>query len=188
MWCVVLVRPLGRFQSVAGVGTSETHSGLGKLSTVNSDELTFRQVTLSDLPVIVEMLADDPLGAAREQLSHPLPNAYVSAFAAIDADPNNELTVACVAGRVVAVLQLTFIPYLTYQGGWRGLIEGVRVVQDYRSQGVGRQLIQWAIERAKARGCRMVQLTTDKTRPEALRFYERLGFQATHEGMKLLLP
>lgn len=155
---------------------------------MNFDELNFRQVILDDLPVIVELLADDPVGAERERFSHPLPDAYVSAFVAIDADPNNELTVACVSGRVVGVLQLTFIPYLTYKGSWRGLIEGVRVAQEYRSQGIGRQLIKWAIERAKARGCRMVQLTTDKARPDALRFYEQLGFQATHEGMKLHLP
>jgi len=155
---------------------------------VNFDELTFRQGTLDDLPVIVELLADDPVGAEREQFSRPLPDVYISAFVAIDADPNNELTVACVSGRVVGVLQLTFIPYLTYKGSCRGLIEGVRVAQEYRSQGIGRQLIKWAIERAKSRGCLIVQLTTDKARPDALRFYERLGFQATHEGMKLRLP
>ncbi len=85
-------------------------------------------------------------------------------------------------------MQLTFIPYLTHKGSWRGLIEGVRVAQEYCSQGIGRQLINWAIGRAKARGCRVVQLTTDKARPYALRFYERLGFRATHEGMKLYLP
>lgn len=151
------------------------------------DELTFRQATLTDLPVIVEMLANDPLGASREQFSHPLSEAYVSAFTAIDTDPNNELTVACVSGKVVGVLQLTFIPYLTYKGSWRGLIEGVRVAQDYRSQGVGHRLFEWAIERANARNCRILQLTTDKARPEAQHFYERLGFRATHEGMKLHL-
>jgi len=167
--------------------TSET-SDLGKLSAVNPDELTFGQATLIDLPVIVEMLANDPLGASQEQFSDPLSEAYVSAFTAIDDDPNNELAVACLSGKVVGVLQLTFIPYLTYKGTWRGLIEGVRVVQDYHSQGVGHRLLEWAIERAKARNCRILQLTTDKARPEALRFYEWLGFRATHEGMKLHLP
>lgn len=155
---------------------------------MNPAELTFRQTTLSDLPVIVEMLADDPLGTQRETFAHPLPDAYTSAFATIDADPNNELIVACVSGEVVGALQLTFIPYLTHKGNWRGLIEGVRVAQDDRSRGVGHQLLEWAVERAKARGCRMVQLTTDKARPDGLRFYERLGFRATHEGMKLHLP
>lgn len=100
---------------------------------MNFDELNFRQATLDDLPVIVELLANDPVGAEREQFSHPLPGAYVSAFRAIDADPNNELTVACVSGKVAGVVQLTFIPYLTHKGSWRGLIEGVRVAQEYRS-------------------------------------------------------
>ena len=155
---------------------------------MDPNELTFRQATLIDLPIIVEMLANDPLGASREQFSDPLSEAYISAFSAIDTDPNNELTVACLSGKVVGVLQLTFIPYLTYKGSWRGLIEGVRVAQDYRSQGVGDRLFEWAIERSKACGCRILQLTTDKARPDALRFYERLGFRATHEGMKLHLP
>lgn len=155
---------------------------------MKADKLTFRQAALGDLPAIVKMLADDPLGAEREQFSQPLPDAYIAALEAIDADPSNELIVACASGVVVGVLQLTFIPYLTYKGSWRGLIEGVRVAQPYRSQGVGGQLFDWAIERAKARGCRTVQLTTNKARPDALRFYERLGFRATHEGMKLHLP
>jgi GNAT superfamily N-acetyltransferase len=85
------------------------------------------------------------------------------------------------------MLQLTFIPYLTHQGSWRALIEGVRVHKDYRSHGIGKALFSWAIERARQRNCRMVQLTTDKARPEALRFYQQLGFQASHEGMKLHL-
>ena len=88
---------------------------------------------------------------------------------------------------VVGVLQLTFIRYITYQGGWRALIEGVRVASDFRSGGVGRQLFVWAIERARERGCHMIQLTSDKTRPDAIRFYEKLGFVASHEGMKLHL-
>ena len=90
-------------------------------------------------------------------------------------------------GRVIGVLQLTFIPYLTYQGSWRALIEGVRVASDRRSGGIGRQLIEWCIARAVARGCRMVQLTSDKSRADAIRFYERLGFVASHEGLKLHL-
>ena len=90
-------------------------------------------------------------------------------------------------GRLVGVLQLTFIPYLTYMGGWRALIEGVRVSSDARSLGIGRQLIEWAIDRARERNCHLVQLTTDKSRPDALRFYEKLGFKASHEGMKLHL-
>ncbi|MEZ4660254.1 MAG: GNAT family N-acetyltransferase [Caldilineaceae bacterium] len=152
-----------------------------------ASELLFRQATADDLPAIVAMLADDALGAAREDSSLPLAAGYLSAFAAIDADPNNELIVACLGETIVGVLQLTFIPYLTYKGSWRALIEGVRVAKSYRSQGVGKRLFVWAIERAKERNCRIVQLTTDKARVDAKRFYENLGFQATHEEMKLHL-
>ena len=136
------------------------------------------------------MLADDPLGAKRERFETPLPESYLHAFAEIDADANNELVVACLggdAGAVVGVLQLTFIPYLTHQGSRRALIEGVRVASSQRSAGFGTQLFEWAIARARERGCRMVQLTTDKSRPDAKRFYEALGFVASHEGMKLAL-
>lgn len=133
------------------------------------------------------MLADDPLGAKREQFSAPLPEGYWRAFAAIEGDENNELVVACIADEVIGVLQLTLIPSLTYQGGWRALIEGVRVDARFRQQGIGKALFEWAIIRARERGCLMVQLTTDKARPEAKRFYEALGFVASHEGMKLHL-
>ena len=154
-----------------------------------SEELTptFRRATRSDVPDIVRMLADDPLGSKREAYESPLPESYYSAFEAIDDDPNNELVVACVGSRVIGVLQLTFIPYLTYRGSWRALIEGVRVDGSVRSRGIGQQLFEWAIERARQRGCHMVQLTSDKARPDAIRFYERLGFVASHEGLKLRL-
>ena len=133
------------------------------------------------------MLADDPLGAKREAYGSPLPQRYYDAFDAIGRDANNELVVAVLDTRVVGVMQLTFIPYLTYRGGWRALIEGVRIDASVRSGGAGRRMIEWAIDRAKARGCHMVQLTSDKTRPDAIRFYESLGFVASHEGMKLHL-
>ena len=149
--------------------------------------LSFRRARATDVPDIVRMLADDPLGATRDRNVTPLPESYARAFLAIDGDPNNEHVVADQDGRVIGVLQLTFIPYLTYQGGWRALIEGVRVDARARSQGLGRVLFEWAIARARERGCRLVQLTTDKTRPDAKRFYEGLGFVASHEGMKLLL-
>lgn len=112
---------------------------------------------------------------------------YYTAFEAIDRDPNNELVVATLDGRTVGVLQLTFIPYLTYRGRWRALIEGVRVDSSVRSSGIGRMLFEWAIERARQRGCRIVQLTSDKMRPDAIRFYQSLGFVASHEGFKLYL-
>jgi GNAT superfamily N-acetyltransferase len=148
---------------------------------------SFRIATAADLPAIVKLLANDPLGALRERNTVPLPASYASAFAAIERDPNQELWVACADAAVVGVLQVTFIPYLTYQGGWRALIEGVRVAAEMRSRGLGRTLFEWAIGRARARGCHMVQLTSDKSRPDAIRFYRSLGFVASHEGMKLML-
>ena len=150
-------------------------------------EPTLRRATAQDLPAIVRLLADDPLGAKREHYRLPLPASYLAAFAAIDRDPNQELCVACLDESVVGVLQLTFIPYLTYRGGWRALIEGVRVDAANRSSGLGKAMVEHAIRRARERRCHLVQLTTDKTRPEAKRFYEALGFVATHEGMKLHL-
>jgi GNAT superfamily N-acetyltransferase len=133
------------------------------------------------------MLADDALGARRERYELPLPPAYERAFQAIQADPAQELVVVELSGAVVGMLQLTFIPYLTHQGSWRALIEGVRIDSRHRASGLGRQMMGWAIARARARNCRMVQLTTDKARPDARRFYESLGFTASHEGMKLSL-
>ena len=149
--------------------------------------LIFRQATSADLPHLVRMLADDPLGATRERFEDPLPRAYHDAFAAIDSDPANELVVADREGVVVGFLQLTIIPDLTYMGRSRALIEGVRVAADTRGNGVGQALVEWAVDRAREHKCHLVQLTTDKTRGAALRFYERLGFKPTHEGMKLRL-
>jgi GNAT superfamily N-acetyltransferase len=152
-----------------------------------ADALTFRRALRNDVAEIVGLLADDPLGAQRERFTTPLPAPYFEAFAAIDGDPNNELVVAEMTGQIVAALQMTFIPYLTYQGGWRALIEGVRVAAHWRSSGVGKQLFTWAIERARQRGCHLVQLTSDKARADAIRFYESFGFVASHEGFKLHL-
>lgn len=150
--------------------------------------LTFRRAIRDDLPAIVALLANDPLGAQRENHVLPLPQSYEDAFAAIDRDPNNELVVVDTPEhRVAGVLQLTRIPHITYQGGWRAQIEGVRVASALRSSGIGRQLFLWAIERAREAGCHLVQLTSDKARPDAIRFYEGLGFKASHEGMKLHL-
>lgn len=156
---------------------------------VGGDSMTlqFREVTPNDLSVLVALLADDPLGATREDASMPINERYQQAFSAIAADPNNELIVAELSDEIVGMLQLTFIPYLTYTGSWRCLIEGVRVGKRYRSQGFGAKLIQYAIERAKVRACCLVQLTSDKQRSSALKFYENLGFSATHEGFKLRL-
>lgn len=149
--------------------------------------LTFRPAQRDDLPAIVRMLADDPLGALRERLDDPLPASYYTAFDAIQSDPHIELLVACRGDVVLGVFQITFTPHLSYQGGWRASIEGVRVRSDSRSQGIGRQMFEWAIQRARQRGCHVVQLMSDKSRTDAHRFYAGLGFQATHEGMKLFL-
>lgn len=147
--------------------------------------LFFRPATEADVVLIVEMLAADKLGALRERFEAPLPDAYYEAFKAIAEDPNHELMVVEMDGEVIGTLQLSFLPYLTYQGGWRAQIEAVRIRADKRGLGLGRQFFSWAIERAKARGAHVLQLTSDKKRPDALRFYESLGFQASHEGFKL---
>ncbi|MCM3122898.1 MULTISPECIES: GNAT family N-acetyltransferase [Bacillaceae] len=150
-------------------------------------KLEFRMAEEKDLDSIVAMLADDLLGSQRERYEQPLPQSYLDAFKAIASDPNNELIVACEGNEVIGVQQITFTPYITHQGGWRATIEGVRTSSRVRGMGVGTELIKWAITRAKDRGCHLVQLTTDKQRPDALRFYEKLGFSATHEGLKLKL-
>ena len=150
-------------------------------------QLVFRRASRDDVPAIVKLLADDPLGAKREVFAMPLAETYYRAFEAIERDANNELVVVELESRVVGVLQLTFIPYITYQGGWRALIEGVRISPELRSSRIGRKLFEWVIERARKRKCHLIQLTSDKTRRAAIRFYEGLGFVASHEGMKLHL-
>ena len=149
--------------------------------------LDFRKATESDIASLVNLLADDDLGANREDISMPLNGYYIDAFHSISKDPNNELTVVERNGELVGMLQLTFIPYLTHTGSWRCLIEGVRIAKEFRGQGLGTEFINWAIKRAGEKSCNIVQLTSDKQRPGALKFYESLGFQATHEGFKLKL-
>ena len=150
-------------------------------------DLTFRLATEADLIAIIQMLADDTLGASREKIAMPLPQTYLQAFAQIQNDSNQELTVAQIDGEVVGTFQLTFLQYLTHRGGLRAQIEAVRVSSAHRGQGIGAQLFRYAIERARQKGCYVLQLTTDKQRPRAIHFYETLGFVATHEGMKLAL-
>jgi ribosomal protein S18 acetylase RimI-like enzyme len=147
----------------------------------------FREATDADLPQLVAMLADDDLGAQREDASPPLNPAYTAVFEHIDIDPNNALIVAELDREIVGMMQLTFIPYLTHIGSWRCLVEGVRIHARHRDKGLGSKLLQWAIEAARQKQCRIVQLTSDKQRPQALHFYESLGFKATHEGFKLKL-
>jgi len=149
--------------------------------------LDFRRAIESDISNLVMLLADDDLGVKREDISIPLNQSYTDSFHSIEQDQNNELTVVECCGELVGMLQLTFIPYLTHTGSWRCLIEGVRIAKNFRGQGLGTKFIGWAIERAAEKKCGIVQLTSDKQRPDALKFYESLGFQATHEGFKLKL-
>lgn len=149
--------------------------------------MTIRRAIKSDVSAVVQMIANDKLGKLREDYQNPLPDKYYEAFQNITNDPNQELVVIEDNDKVIGTLQLTFIQYLTYQGGIRAQIEAVRVHQDYRGKGIGQKLFKWAISKAKEKGAHVLQLTTDKKRPEALVFYEKLGFKASHEGMKLHL-
>jgi GNAT superfamily N-acetyltransferase len=150
--------------------------------------MTFRKARREDVAQIIALLSNDPLGKQRERDIDPLPEEYYNAFDSIDSDGNQELIVAQDDdGKIAGTLQLTFIQYLTYQGGLRAQVEAVRIREDARGEGLGQKMIEFAVERAKARKAHVIQLTTDKTRPDAKRFYERLGFKASHEGMKLHL-
>lgn len=150
-------------------------------------DINFRKAEHRDLPAIVALLADDLLGTLREVVGDVPDAAYEAAFAAIEADPNQLLAVAEGDGEVVGTLQLTFIPGLSRGGAWRGQIEAVRVASGRRGEGLGHRMFEWAIAECRTRGCRLVQLTTDKSRPEAHRFYDDLGFVASHVGYKLSL-
>jgi len=147
--------------------------------------MEFRNAVAGDLPAIVKLLADDDLGAMRERDEDPLPKEYRDAFAAMERQGANSVILAIDNGEVIGCLQLAFIPGLARLGMTRAQIEGVRVDRRYRSRGVGEALFQHAIERAREQGCGLVQLTTDRARGDAHRFYERLGFESSHLGMKL---
>ena len=151
------------------------------------EAVSFRPATIADLPGIVSMLANDELGQQREDPSSPPNQQYRDAFAAIDRDANQILAVAEFDGVMLGCLQITFIPGLSRLGMWRGQIESVRIAADSRGKGIGRKMFVWAIGECRRRGCGLVQLTTDKSRSDAFQFYESLGFQTTHEGMKLTL-
>jgi ribosomal protein S18 acetylase RimI-like enzyme len=148
--------------------------------------ITIRRARRDDVDAIVGMLADDPLGSARERLEHPLPQSYFRAFEALDHDPNIQLVVAEDGeGAVIGCLQLCILPGLSSQGASRGLIEDVRVAAHRRSRGVGERLVQWAVAEARGSGCKLVELLTHRSRVDAQRFYARLGFQPSHVGMTL---
>ena len=150
-------------------------------------ETVFRDATRDDLERIISLLADDELGREREISGTPPAACYVAAFEAIAADRNQQLIVAVEDNIVVGTLQLAFIPGLARQGAWRGQIEAVRIAAAHRNAGLGQALFEWAIARCRQRNCALVQLTTDKSRKDAHRFYEKLGFAASHEGYKLAL-
>lgn len=151
------------------------------------NEIVFRLAKREDLPSIIRMLSDDDLGSQRERFEDPLPETYYTAFEQINRDSNHELIVAELNGEVIGTLHLMFLPSLSFQGGLRAQIESVRVDESQRGRGLGSKMMKWTIERAKARGAHVVQLTTHRSREEAHLFYERLGFKGTHLGMKLSL-
>ena len=149
--------------------------------------ISIRRAIEADVAAIVAMLADDALGRAREDASLPLAQPYLDAFAAIEGDPNQLLAVMTDGDDVIGTLQITFLAGLSLRGAWRGQIEAVRVASGRRGEGLGQRLLEWAIDKCRERGCRIVQLTTNKSRTNAHRFYERLGFKASHIGYKLEL-
>ena len=152
------------------------------------DPITLRTARREDVAAIVRLLADDHLGEGREVVSDPPPASYFAAFEKVDADPRNLLAVAEDAGgQVVGTLQMTFIPGLSNQGAELALIEAVRVDSSLRGQGVGQVMIGWALDEARRRGCRFVELFTHASRVDAQRFYERLGFEQSHAGMRRAL-
>ncbi|MEU9782116.1 GNAT family N-acetyltransferase [Streptomyces phaeochromogenes] len=148
-------------------------------------DLEIRPAVPDDVPAIIAMLADDPLGAQRESPDDLSP--YLAALERLSKDPNQHLVVAVREGRVVGTLQLTIIPGLSRKGATRSIIEGVRIHADERGSGLGTRFIEWAIDRSRSEGCQLVQLTSDVSRTDARRFYERIGFTASHVGFKLQL-
>lgn len=151
------------------------------------NELTIRRATIDDVPSMVTLMTDDELGKTREVDSIPLNPSYYAAFEKIDQNPHSELLVVEFQGKVIGTAQVDYLQYLSHQGAKRAQIENVRVDKSYRSQGVGEKLMAVIVDKAKQKGCYIVQLTTNKKRHRAHHFYERLGFVASHEGMKLQL-
>lgn len=150
-------------------------------------DLIYRDATAADLPFIVHLMVIDDVATPMDDAADPHAGHYLAALAAIDADPNQRLIVVEQAGLPVGTFQLTFIPGLMRKGMWRGLVESVHVIPERRSQGIGRRMMAWAVDTCRARGCGMVQLTSNKKRLDAHRFYRTLGFQQSHEGFKLFL-
>ena len=149
-------------------------------------EMILRKATKKDLLEIVEMIAEDDLGNKREIIQEPLTDDYINAFKSIDNDANQELIIVeNDNSEIIGTMQLSFIQNLTYRGGLRAQIEAVRIRKDKRGNGIGKIMFEWAVNRAKERKAHLLQLTTDKKRANAIKFYKGIGFIATHEGMKM---
>jgi GNAT superfamily N-acetyltransferase len=155
--------------------------------TQNPSDFTVRKAQDTDITHVVRLLADDFLGRQRESYNLPLPASYWRSFELIRSDPNNHIIVLEHDGEIIGAMQITFIPCLTYRGGKRCQIEGVRVDRRMRGQGLGRLLIEWAIDEAREQGCHLVQLTMNKERLDVNDFYGALGFVGSHVGLKLHL-
>ena len=148
--------------------------------------LSFRDAAIGDLPTIIALLVEDQIGV-KDDPSEPLDPVYAAGFAAIDADPNHRLIIVELGGEIVGTMQLSLLPGLLNRGAWRGQIEAVRIAATHRSQGLGEELIGWAVDWFRERGCFIAQLTSNNDRVAAHRFYERLGWQKSHAGFKLYL-
>jgi GNAT superfamily N-acetyltransferase len=150
------------------------------------NRLTYRGATTADLPFVLRLVVEDSVAVSEDDPTAADP-AYAAALAELDADPNQEMWIAELGGKPVGCFQLTYIPGLMRRGMWRGLIESVHIGPDHRNEGLGGEMMQWAVERCRKRGCGMVQLTSNKKRLDAHRFYRRLGFEQSHEGFRLYL-
>ncbi len=151
------------------------------------NKINIRIAKKEDLQAIVKLIADDDIVGSREIYSEPLNEIYIKAFDTIDKDSNNELIIAESESKILGTLQITYIPYIINKGQYRALIEAVMISQESTGMGIGTKMMKWAIQLAKDKKCCIVQLTTNKKRLDAHRFYERLGLKSTHEGMKLEL-
>jgi GNAT superfamily N-acetyltransferase len=151
------------------------------------NKLEFRPATTNDIIDIVRMLSEDILGATREKNEKTVSKEYSKAFEIILKDPNQELRIVEMNGEKVGTFQLSFIQYMSHQGGLRAQVEAVRINSKFRGQGIGKKVFAYIIDRARQKGCTILQLTSDKKRPDAISFYETIGFEATHEGMKFKL-
>ncbi len=172
----------------APAGPAAASTGLPTDVHLPDGSARLRRATIEDVPAVVALLAKDHVASRREHAGDPGAMAdYLRAFAAVDADPAHDLVVAVVGGEVVATLQVSYLPGLSRRGALRAQVEGVRVAPALRSGGLGAAMMDWVVDQARWRGCALVQLTTDASRTDAHRFYERLGFTASHRGFKLLL-